>query len=48
MLGETLFLLRKCAGFPDICRRLKDRDLRSAFYEALAARLMFEGGFEIM
>jgi hypothetical protein len=48
MIGETLFLLRNCTGFPELCRRMKQRDLRSAYYEALAARLFFEEGFDIV
>lgn len=47
MIGETLFNLRKSVGFSEFCRRLKDRDLRSTFYELFAANIMQIGGFEI-
>jgi hypothetical protein len=47
-VGETLFLLRNCVGFVDICRRLKERDLRSAFYEMFAARLFHRAGYQIV
>jgi hypothetical protein len=47
LIGETLFLLRSCKGFHEICRRLKTRDLRSAYYEMLAAKVFFRAGFEI-
>jgi hypothetical protein len=46
-IGETLFVLRNCKGFPEICRRLKEHDLRSAYYEMLAAKIFFRAGFEI-
>ncbi|WP_222876030.1 hypothetical protein [Terrihabitans soli] len=44
MMGETIFLLRRSPGFTEFCRRLKSRDLRAAFLEALAARLFMQGG----
>jgi hypothetical protein len=47
MIGETLFLLRSCPGFHELCRRLRERDFRSAFFETLSARLFFDAGFEI-
>jgi hypothetical protein len=47
LVGETLFLLRSCKGFGEICRRLKTRDLRPAYYEMLAAKMFFRAGFEI-
>jgi hypothetical protein len=47
LIGETLFLLRSCKGFSEICRRLKTRDLRPAYYEMLAAKAFFRAGFEI-
>jgi hypothetical protein len=48
LMGETLFLLRSCDGFDDMCRRLKEqRDLRSAFYELRVARIFFDAGFNI-
>jgi hypothetical protein len=48
LLGETLFLLRSCDGFAEMCRRLKEQhDLRSAFYEMRAARRFHEAGYGI-
>lgn len=47
LIGETLFLLRSCKGFPEICRRLKTRSLRPAYYEMLATKMFFRAGFEI-
>jgi hypothetical protein len=48
-IGETLFLLRSCKGFQELCRRLKQqRDLRSAFYEARAAKRFFDAGYAIV
>jgi hypothetical protein len=44
-IGETLFLLRKCHGFNDLCRRFRQRDLRSTFYEASVARMFLMAGF---
>lgn len=46
MLGSSLFMLRSTKAFPEICRRLQI-DIRSAFYEMLAARSFFEAGFDI-
>ena len=48
LVGETLFLLRSCDGFEEMCRRLKEQnDFRSAFYELRAAKRMFQRGFDI-
>jgi hypothetical protein len=47
LIGETLFLLRSSKSFSEICRRLKIRDLRSAYYEMLAAKTFYKNGFEI-
>ncbi len=47
LIGETLFLLRNCKGFPEICRRLQTRDLRPTYYEMIAAKAFFRAGFEI-
>jgi hypothetical protein len=48
LFGETIFLLRSCDGFAEMCERLKEqRDLRSAFYELRAARMFFDAGFKI-
>jgi len=47
LIGETLFLLRNCKGFPEICHRLKTHDLRSAYYEMLAAKIFFRASFDI-
>jgi hypothetical protein len=45
---EAFFIWKPLAGgFPEFCRRLKDRDLRSAFFELYAAKFMFQGGYEI-
>jgi hypothetical protein len=46
-IGECLFQLRKCSGFSEICKRLRDVDLRAANYEMFAARLIHDAGFEI-
>ena len=45
--GETLFMLRNCSGFQEICFRLKQRDLRSSYYEMLAAKIFARAGFDI-
>jgi hypothetical protein len=37
LIAEMLFLLRRSVGFSEFCRRLKTRNLRSSFYEVLAA-----------
>jgi hypothetical protein len=47
IIGESLFQLRKCSGFAEICKRLRDIDLRAACYEMFAARLVHDAGFEI-
>jgi hypothetical protein len=48
LVGETLFLLRSCDGFGEICERLKEqRDFRSAFYETRATRKFLDAGFKI-
>jgi hypothetical protein len=47
LIGETLFLLRNCKGFPEICHRLQTRGLRSAYYEMLAAKIFARAGFDI-
>jgi hypothetical protein len=49
-VGETLFVLRRCSGFPELCRRLrkqKGEKFRNTFTEVLAARLFFDGGYDI-
>jgi hypothetical protein len=47
LIGETLFLLRNCTGFDEICYRLKQRDLRASYYEMLAAKIFVRAGFDI-
>jgi hypothetical protein len=47
LIGETLFLLRNCSGFSEICFRLKERDFRASYYEMLAAKLFIRTGFDI-
>jgi hypothetical protein len=47
LVGETLFLLRSSPGFPEFIRRLKQRTLRAAFFEMLAAKQFFKAGFAI-
>lgn len=47
LIGETLFLMRSCPGFSEFCRRLQGRDLRSTYFEMYAARMFFEGGYEV-
>jgi hypothetical protein len=47
LIGETLFLMRSVPGFAEFCRRMSGRDLRSTYYEAYAARMFFEGGYEV-
>jgi hypothetical protein len=47
LIGETLFNLRFIDGFNEFFRRLTTRDIRSAFYELVAARIVFEGGCKI-
>jgi Holliday junction resolvase-like predicted endonuclease len=46
-IGETLFLLRSCSGFPEICKRL-NKSLRSAHFEMVAAKWFFQAGFNIL
>jgi hypothetical protein len=46
-VGESLFLLRSTSDFGEICRRFKDRDLRSTVFELFAARLFNNAEFEI-
>jgi hypothetical protein len=46
-IGETLFLLRNCEGFNEICHRLKTKSLRVAYYEMCAAKMFFKAGFDI-
>lgn len=47
MIAEALFMLRSCHGFSEICRRMKNRDLRSSYYEALAALRFISAGYEV-
>ena len=47
IIGETLFLMRSAPGFAEFCRRLSGRDLRSTYFEIYAARMFFEGGYEV-
>jgi hypothetical protein len=47
LIGETLFLMRSCPGFSEFCRRLQGRDLRSTYFEMYAARMFFEGAYEV-
>ncbi|MFH1345222.1 MAG: hypothetical protein ABIL01_29060 [Pseudomonadota bacterium] len=47
IIGETLFLMRSAPGFDEFCRRLCGRDLRSTYFEVYAARMFFEGGYEV-
>jgi hypothetical protein len=48
LVGETLFLLRSCEGFSEICKRLKkQRDFRSAFFETRSTRKFLDAGFKI-
>jgi len=46
-IGETLFLLRNSPAFPEICRRLKTRDLRAAYYEMYVTRSFLDYGYQI-
>jgi hypothetical protein len=48
LIGETLFLLRNCSGFAEICSRLKERDLRASYYEMLAAKIFVRAGFDVV
>jgi hypothetical protein len=49
-VADTLFLLRRCKGFSEFCRRLRERaqDFRATFNELYTARLFFNAGFEIV
>ena len=47
IIGESLFLLRSCSGFDEICRRLATREMRPAYFELLAAKTFFRHGFDI-
>lgn len=47
LIGEALFLMRSAPGFSEFCRRLQGRDLRSTYFEIYAARMFFEGGYEV-
>jgi hypothetical protein len=46
-VGESLFVLRSSPGFPEFCRRLRQRNLRSAYFEMLAAKQSFKAGFAV-
>ena len=46
-IADALLSLRHEPGFPDICRRLNSRKLRSAFFEAMAAKIFQSHGFTI-
>lgn len=46
-IGETIFELKDRPALVEFCRRLRNRDPRSAFQEAMAARLFMENGFAI-
>lgn len=46
-VGETIFELRTKPCIAEFCRRLSTREPRSAFPEALAARIFMENGFAI-
>lgn len=48
LIGESLFLLRNCSGFDEICFRLKERDVRASYYEMLAAKIFVRAGFDIV
>ncbi len=47
IIGESIFLMRSAPGFSEFCRRLSGRDLRSTYFEIYAARMFFEGGYEV-
>jgi hypothetical protein len=47
LIGETIFLMRSSPGFPEFCRRMRGRDLRSTYFEMYAARMFVEGGYEV-
>jgi hypothetical protein len=48
LIGETLFMLRNCSAFEEICARLKERDLRSSYYEMLVAKMFIRVGFDVL
>jgi hypothetical protein len=48
MIGETLFLLRNCTGFSEFCRRFRNRDFRSTYFELCAARMMHHESFDLL
>src|SRR5215217_1578862 len=44
-IAQSLFLLRNCSGFEDLCNRLrKSGDFRATFFELHAAMACFAGG----
>jgi hypothetical protein len=47
LIGDALFLMRLSPGFSEFCRRMRDRDLRSTYFEMYAARMFLEGGYEV-
>lgn len=47
LIGEMLFLLRQCRGFGEICRRLRSRDLKAAYFEMMVAKQFLAAGFDI-
>ncbi len=48
LIGETLFLMRSMPGFPEFCRRMAGRDLRSTYFESYAARMFVEAGYKVL
>ncbi|HEY4112604.1 MAG TPA: hypothetical protein VGM17_00960 [Rhizomicrobium sp.] len=47
-VGETIFLLRNCDGFSELCQKLQQGDLDAQFLELMAARTFFNAGFAIV
>jgi hypothetical protein len=47
LIGESLFRMRFVSGFEEICRRLKTRNLRSVFFEMIAAKKFVRAGYDI-
>src|SRR4051794_35335843 len=47
LMGELLFQIRNQPAFGEMCSRMIKRELRSSFFELLAANLVFENEFEI-
>jgi len=47
VMGMIIFSLRREPGLSEVCRRLSNRDLRSAFYELAAAYFFVDLGFHI-